>query len=226
MSFWSNRDPHFSTETHPMTPPPAESDAADPGGWLAAATVLLQDDTASDRERITATLALVLQLVRRDAAPLEPHVAKLAEAVGRLAACRAVPVGSPAGPDSRAGLAADWRLTLNAIADLVGHPRISPDEGHTASIAGRVASLSRDHARLSEEAEARRPDPLEQVAASLEHHEEHHRREAALEKELSQHRQALLVAEAVLGGLRTRGGSPVADLDAALAVVRQVLGIE
>jgi len=103
-------------------------------------------------------------------------------------------------PDNRLhDLAADWRATLNAICDLVGHPRISPDEGGTASVAERVRSLSRDHGRLVEAEEhcrsAHGGDWQAKLAASQEHHDEHHRREEELEVEIARLKEALLAIQ-------------------------------
>ena len=86
----------------------------------------------------------------------------------------------------RLTLAADWRATLNAVCNLCGHPPISPDEGHTASIADAVAARMRELDRLQEAEEGGRLDGLAQYAASLDHHEEHHRREEELESRLRQ----------------------------------------
>lgn len=85
----------------------------------------------------------------------------------------------------RIELSEDWRTTLNAICDLIGHPRISPDEGFTASVAKAVAVRVQELERLQEESEARNPDAIARHAASLEHHEEHHRREEELTSEVT-----------------------------------------
>jgi hypothetical protein len=89
----------------------------------------------------------------------------------------------------RAALAASWRRELNRIAALVGRPGLSPDESADGYIFAGVQALSRDHAALNESREhclgAHGGDYLTKLAAGLDHHDEHHRREEELEAELA-----------------------------------------
>lgn len=96
---------------------------------------------------------------------------------------------------SKADQANGWRQTINAICGMVGHPPISPDEGHTMSVAESVQRRMAEFDRMQEELEHRTVDPLAELSASLEHHDEHHRLEEELKAENARLTAALQAAQ-------------------------------